>query len=90
MIGSTAQLAFERVMFEHGEELTSTADVLRGVARTRHTLTAGHPLKLSGLPSMLGGVDDEQQAVYKVAKQVVVNVAAGLAGPNVNMDRAET
>jgi hypothetical protein len=30
---------FERVMFEHGEELTSTADVLRGIAQTRRTLT---------------------------------------------------
>jgi transitional endoplasmic reticulum ATPase len=35
----TAQLAFERVMFEGGPELTSTADVLRGVAQTRRTLT---------------------------------------------------
>jgi hypothetical protein len=29
---------------------------------------------------MLGAVDDEQQSLYKVAQQVVVNVAAGLAG----------
>jgi hypothetical protein len=29
---------------------------------------------------MLGGVDDEQQSKYEVAKQVVVSVAAGLAG----------
>jgi transitional endoplasmic reticulum ATPase len=35
----TAQLVFERVMFEHGEELTTTADVLRGIAQTRRTLT---------------------------------------------------
>jgi transitional endoplasmic reticulum ATPase len=35
----TAQLVFERVMFEHGEELTSTEDVLRGIAQTRRTLT---------------------------------------------------
>jgi transitional endoplasmic reticulum ATPase len=35
----TAQLVFERVMFSHGDELTSTADVLRGIAETRRTLT---------------------------------------------------
>jgi transitional endoplasmic reticulum ATPase len=35
----TAQLVFERVMFERGEELTTTADVLRGIAETRRTLT---------------------------------------------------
>jgi SpoVK/Ycf46/Vps4 family AAA+-type ATPase len=35
----TAQLVFERVMFEHGEENTTTADVLRGIAETRPTLT---------------------------------------------------
>jgi transitional endoplasmic reticulum ATPase len=35
----TAQLVFERVIFEHGEELTSTADVLRGITETRRTLT---------------------------------------------------
>jgi len=35
----TAQLVFERVMFEHGEDLTLTADVLRGIAQTRRTLT---------------------------------------------------
>jgi hypothetical protein len=29
---------------------------------------------------MLGGVEDEQQSKYEVAKQVVINVAAGLAG----------
>src|SRR6266571_245896 len=36
---TTTQLVFERVMFEHGEELTTTADVLRGIAQTRRTLT---------------------------------------------------
>jgi transitional endoplasmic reticulum ATPase len=35
----TAQLVFERVMFEHGEEATTTADVLRGIEQTRRTLT---------------------------------------------------
>jgi len=35
----TAQLVFERVMFERAEELTSTPDVLRGLAETRRTLT---------------------------------------------------
>jgi SpoVK/Ycf46/Vps4 family AAA+-type ATPase len=35
----TAQLVFERVMFEHGQEHTTTADVLRGIAETRPTLT---------------------------------------------------
>ncbi len=35
----TAQLVFERVMFEDGEELTTTADVLCGIAQTRRTLT---------------------------------------------------
>jgi transitional endoplasmic reticulum ATPase len=35
----TAQLVFERVLFEHGEELTTTADILRGIAETRRTLT---------------------------------------------------
>jgi GNAT superfamily N-acetyltransferase len=35
----TAQLVFERVMFEHGEELTTTADVLDGIGQTRRTLT---------------------------------------------------
>jgi transitional endoplasmic reticulum ATPase len=36
----TAQLAFERVLFEHGKEEVSTADVLAGIAETRRTLTA--------------------------------------------------
>jgi hypothetical protein len=32
------------------------------------------------LPGMLDGMDDDQQSLYEVARQVVVNVAAGLAG----------
>jgi SpoVK/Ycf46/Vps4 family AAA+-type ATPase len=36
----TAQLAFERVLFEHGKEEVTTADVLQGIAETRRTLTA--------------------------------------------------
>jgi transitional endoplasmic reticulum ATPase len=35
----TAQLVFERVMFDHGKEVTTTADVLRGIEQTRRTLT---------------------------------------------------
>ncbi len=35
----TAQLVFERVLFEHSGELAQTADVLRGIAETRRTLT---------------------------------------------------
>ena len=35
----TAQLVLERVMFDRGEEVTSTADVLRGITQTRRTLT---------------------------------------------------
>ena len=35
----TAQLVFERVMFEQADELTTTADVLAGIAQTRRTLT---------------------------------------------------
>ncbi len=35
----TAQLVFERIMFEHGEELTTTADILHGIEETRRTLT---------------------------------------------------
>jgi transitional endoplasmic reticulum ATPase len=35
----TAQLVFEGVLFEHQEELAETADVLRGIAETRRTLT---------------------------------------------------
>jgi hypothetical protein len=30
---------FERVMFEHGGERTTTADVMRGIAETSPTLT---------------------------------------------------
>jgi transitional endoplasmic reticulum ATPase len=35
----TAQLVFERVVLEHGEEVTTTADVLCGIDQTRRTLT---------------------------------------------------
>jgi SpoVK/Ycf46/Vps4 family AAA+-type ATPase len=35
----TAQLAFERVLFEHGEAQVTTGDVLRAVGQTRRTLT---------------------------------------------------
>jgi len=35
----TAQLAFERVMFEHGEEEVTTDDILHAIGRTRRTLT---------------------------------------------------
>jgi transitional endoplasmic reticulum ATPase len=35
----TAQLVFERVMFERGDELTTTADILHGIGQTRRTLT---------------------------------------------------
>jgi transitional endoplasmic reticulum ATPase len=35
----TAQLVFERVLFRHSDELAETADVLRGIAETRRTLT---------------------------------------------------
>ncbi len=35
----TAQLVFERVMFDGAEEVTTTADVLEGIAQTRRTLT---------------------------------------------------
>src|SRR5690242_510303 len=35
----TAQLAFERVLFEHGQEQVTTADVLHAVGQTRRTLT---------------------------------------------------
>lgn len=37
----TAQFVFERVMFEHGQEITTTADVLAGIQQTRRTLTSG-------------------------------------------------
>jgi transitional endoplasmic reticulum ATPase len=36
----TAQLAFERVLFERGEEEVTTADVLQGIGQTRRTLTS--------------------------------------------------
>jgi SpoVK/Ycf46/Vps4 family AAA+-type ATPase len=35
----TAQLAFERVLFEHGGKQVTTGDVLRAVGQTRRTLT---------------------------------------------------
>jgi MoxR-like ATPase/GNAT superfamily N-acetyltransferase len=35
----TAQLVFERVLFDRSEELAQTPDVLRGIAETRRTLT---------------------------------------------------
>jgi transitional endoplasmic reticulum ATPase len=35
----TAQLAFERVMFDRGSELTTTDDVLGAIGQTRRTLT---------------------------------------------------
>jgi transitional endoplasmic reticulum ATPase len=35
----TAQLVFERVLLEHGDELTTTADVVRGITETRRTLS---------------------------------------------------
>jgi transitional endoplasmic reticulum ATPase len=35
----TAQLAFERVLFEHGEEEVTTGDILHAIDQTRRTLT---------------------------------------------------
>jgi transitional endoplasmic reticulum ATPase len=35
----TAQLVFERVLFDQGVELSTTTDILRGIAETRRTLT---------------------------------------------------
>jgi transitional endoplasmic reticulum ATPase len=35
----TAQLAFERVMFEHGHEEVGTGDVRHAIGQTRRTLT---------------------------------------------------
>jgi transitional endoplasmic reticulum ATPase len=35
----TAQLAFERVLFEHGEEEVTTGDILHATGQTRRTLT---------------------------------------------------
>jgi len=36
----TAQLVFERVMFEHGTEQAATADIVHAIGQTRPTLTA--------------------------------------------------
>jgi transitional endoplasmic reticulum ATPase len=36
----TAQLAFERVLFDRGQEQVATGDVLRAIGQTRRTLTA--------------------------------------------------
>jgi transitional endoplasmic reticulum ATPase len=36
----TAQLAFERVLFEHGKELVTTGDILHAISQTRRTLTS--------------------------------------------------
>jgi MoxR-like ATPase/GNAT superfamily N-acetyltransferase len=35
----TSQLAFERVLFEHGDEAVSTNDILHAIGQTRRTLT---------------------------------------------------
>ena len=35
----TAQLAFERVLFEHGKELVTTGDIRHAISQTRRTLT---------------------------------------------------
>jgi transitional endoplasmic reticulum ATPase len=35
----TSQIVFERVLLQHEEALATTADVLRGINETRHTLT---------------------------------------------------
>jgi len=35
----TAQLVFERVMFDHGGELAATADIVHAIGQTRRTLT---------------------------------------------------
>ena len=35
----TAQLVFERVMFDRADEVTTTADVIEGITQTRRTLT---------------------------------------------------
>ncbi len=37
----TAQLAFERVLFEHGKELVTTGDIRHAISQTRRTLTPG-------------------------------------------------
>ncbi|HEX3711905.1 MAG TPA: hypothetical protein VHV09_03850, partial [Trebonia sp.] len=36
----TAQLAFERVLFEHGDEEVTTADIVHAIGQTRRTLTS--------------------------------------------------
>ncbi len=36
----TAQLAFERVLFERGEGQVATGDILHAIGQTRRTLTA--------------------------------------------------
>ena len=36
----TAQLAFERVLFEQGKELVTTGDIRHAISQTRRTLTA--------------------------------------------------
>ena len=36
----TAQLAFERVLFEHGDEEGTTGDILHAIGQTRRTLTS--------------------------------------------------
>jgi SpoVK/Ycf46/Vps4 family AAA+-type ATPase len=36
-----AQLVFERVLIEEGNEVTTTSDILQGIAQTRRTLTEG-------------------------------------------------
>jgi transitional endoplasmic reticulum ATPase len=38
-IRRTAQLAFERVLFEQGKELVTTGDILHAISQTRRTLT---------------------------------------------------
>ena len=43
-------------------------------------MPCGFGPRMSALPGMLNGVGDEQPSVYQVARQVVVNVTAELAG----------
>jgi len=52
----TAQLAFERVVFAREEEEVTTADVLRGVAETRRTLT----------PELVADFEQDIQAYARV------------------------
>ena len=35
----TAQLVFERVLFEHGDEAATTGDIVHAIGETRRTLT---------------------------------------------------